>query len=138
MGDYPIAVSSRQRKVLIVSSHPLFSQGLRSLLEKRGADQIRIVGIASGLEEAFEIVKSQNPDLVVVDYDDQNLDRDVFLARIICAARHLRVVLFSLLEGGSQATVYDLKTMAAAQIDDWLHETPVLGSANPTLNRDDQ
>jgi DNA-binding NarL/FixJ family response regulator len=131
-------MSSRQHKVLIVSSHPLFSQGLRSLLQKRGADKIQIIGMVSGMDEAFEILNSQNPDLVVVDYDDQNLNRDSFLSRIICGAHHLRVVLFSLLEGGSQATVYDLKTMAAAQIDDWLPELSAPGSVNPTPNRENE
>jgi chemotaxis response regulator CheB len=62
-----------------------------------------------------------NPDLIVVDYDDQNLNRDEFLARFVEGEKNLRVVLLSLQSSGD-AIVYDRRTMAASQIDNWLEE----------------
>jgi len=37
----------RRQRVLIVSSHPLFGQGLRSLLQERVAPTAEVVGLAA-------------------------------------------------------------------------------------------
>lgn len=110
------------RRVLIVSSHPLFGQGLRHLLEERGDMDVRVVGMVSNVEQAVAALKTTKPDLVVVDYDDEKVNRDEFLSHFMEGAGQLRVVLLSLKEGGSQAIVYDRRDMAAAQIDEWLKE----------------
>lgn len=110
------------RRVLIVSSHPLFGKGIQRLLQARLAPGSSVVGMVSTVEEAVSAINSANPDLVIVDYDDDRVNRDEFLARFVETARQLRVVLLSLKEGGSQAIVYDRRTLAAAQIDDWLAE----------------
>jgi cytochrome c oxidase subunit 2 len=110
------------RRVLIVSSHPLFGKGLRRLLEERGDIDVQVVGMVSDVEEAVAALKTYTPDLVVVDYDDERVNRDEFLAHFMEGAGQLRVVLLSLKEGGSEAIVYDRRNMAAAQIDDWLKE----------------
>jgi cytochrome c oxidase subunit 2 len=110
------------RRVLIVSSHPLFGQGIRRLLEGRGDVDVRVVGMVSDVEQAVAALKTATPDLVVVDYDDERVNRDEFLAHFVEGAGELRVVLLSLKEGGSEAIVYDRRNLAAAQIDDWLKE----------------
>jgi DNA-binding NarL/FixJ family response regulator len=110
------------RRVLIFSSHPLFGKGLRRLLEERGDVHARVVGMVSDVKQAAAALKTSNPDLVVVDYDDERVNRDEFLAHFVEGAGQLRVVLFSLKEGGSEAIVYDRRNMAASQIDDWLKE----------------
>jgi len=58
---------------------------------------------------------------VIVDYDDRALNREEFLARFVEGEKKLRLVLLSL-QSSNQAIVYDRRTMAAAQIDDWLEE----------------
>lgn len=113
---------SEQRRVLIVSSHPLFGQGLRSLLQQRPEADVHVVGIVSSVEQAIAALNTAQPDLVIVDYDDERVNRDEFLARFVEGERRLRVVLLSLKEGGSEAIVYDRRTLAASQIDDWLEE----------------
>jgi cytochrome c oxidase subunit 2 len=110
------------QRVLIASSHPLFGQGLRSLLEARQSS-VEVIGIVSTVEEAMQALEKHRPDLVVVDYDDQLLNREEFLARFIEGERKLRVVLLSLSDP-QHAQVYDRRTLAAAQIDDWLEEWP--------------
>jgi cytochrome c oxidase subunit II len=118
--EYSIGKDSR--RVLIVSSHPLFGKGLRRLLEERGETDVQVVGMVSSVEEAVAALQSVNLDLVIVDYDDEKVNRDEFLARFVESAGQLRVVLLSLKEGGSEAIVYDRRSLAAAQIDDWLRE----------------
>src|SRR3990172_2151884 len=107
-------------RILIASSHPLFAEGLRSLLSRRQEKDTAVVGLVSTIEEALAALKKLHPDLVIVDYDDERVNRDEFLARFVEGEGRLRVVLLSLKEGGSEAIVYDRRTMAASQIDEWL------------------
>ncbi|MFM8322454.1 MAG: cytochrome c oxidase subunit II [Chloroflexota bacterium] len=109
------------RRVLIASSHALFGQGLRRLLEERRATGVRVVRMVSSLEQALKALDELHPDLVVVDYDDENLNREEFLARFVESEHKLRVVLLSL-QSAQDAIVYDRRTLAAAQIDDWLED----------------
>lgn len=110
-----------KRRVLIASSHPLFGQGLQRLLQERRHAGVEVVGMAANIEQALTALEKLNPDLIIVDYDDQNLNRDEFLARFVEGEKKLRVVLLSL-QSAQDAIVYDRRTLAAAQIDDWLDE----------------
>jgi DNA-binding NarL/FixJ family response regulator len=112
---------SPNRRVLIASSHPLFGQGLRSLLQERGGAGVEILGMVSNLDEALKAIEKLNPDLVIVDYDDRALNRDEFLARFVEGERKMRLVLISL-QSGRDALIYDRRSLAASQITDWLDE----------------
>ncbi|UCD99333.1 MAG: cytochrome c oxidase subunit II [Chloroflexota bacterium] len=79
-----------------------------------------VIGMVSTIDEALDVLKKLEPDLVIVDYDDDQVNREEFLARFVEGEGRLRVVLFSLKEGGDQAIVYDRRTMAASQIEEWL------------------
>lgn len=114
------------QRVLIASSHALFAQGLRSLLHARQQADVEVVGVVSSIAEAMAALEKLNPDLVIVDYDDEALNRDEFLARFVEGGKKLRLVLLSL-HDGKQALVYDRRTLAAAQIDDWLEEWTLSG-----------
>ena len=109
-------------RVLIASSHPLFAKGLRGLLQKRPQGDVIIVGLAATIEEALSALHEHRPDLVIVDYDDKIFNRDEILARLVEGEGRLRVVLLSLGAGGDEAIVYDRRTMAASQIEDWLEK----------------
>jgi DNA-binding NarL/FixJ family response regulator len=109
------------RQVLIASSHSLFGKGLQNLLMERGHSGVDVVGIVSNLDEALSALEQLSPDLIVVDYDDQDLNREEFLARFVEGEQKLRVVLLSLQSTG-EAIVYDRRTMSALQIDNWLEE----------------
>ncbi len=112
---------ARPRRVLIASSHPLFGQGLRSLLRERQGAGVTVVGVVTSLDEALAALEKLTPDLIIVDYDDELLNRDEFLARFVEGEKKLRVVLLSL-QSAKEAIVYDRRTLAASQIDDWLEE----------------
>jgi cytochrome c oxidase subunit 2 len=110
-----------KRRVLIASSHPLFGEGLRRLLQERQQAGVEVVGMVANLEEALQALDRLDPDLIIVDYDDEKLNRDEFLARFVEGEKKLRVVLLSL-QSAREAIVYDRRLLAAAQIDDWLEE----------------
>jgi cytochrome c oxidase subunit 2 len=111
----------KTRRVLIASSHALFGQGLRSLLQERQGAGVEVVGMVSSLEQTLQALDRLNPDLIIVDYDDEKLNREEFLARFVEGEKKLRVVLLSL-QSSKEALVYERRSMAAAQIDDWLEE----------------
>ena len=115
------ASSNNPQRVLIVSNHALFGQGLRSLLETRKGSNVEVVSVVSSLEEAMAALAKLNPDLVVVDYDDERLNREEFLAHFVEGDKKLTMVLLSLQDGG-EAIVYDRRALAATQIDDWFDE----------------
>ncbi len=106
---------SRPKRVLIASSHSLFGKGLQNLLEQRWGADVLVVGLVSTTEQAATALQELQPDLVVVDYDDETLNRDDFLARFMEVEGALRVVLLSLAndKGGAEAVVYDRRTMQA-------------------------
>src|SRR3990172_7013565 len=135
----PIAVkkASGSWRILIASSHPLFAEGLRSLLQRQKDQEAVVVGYVSTIEEAVAALQDLQPDLVIVDYDDERVNREEFLARFVEGEGRLRVVLLSLGERGHEAIVYDRRTLAASQIEEWLEkwqESPI-ASVPPTRKR---
>jgi DNA-binding NarL/FixJ family response regulator len=110
------------RRVLIVSSHPLFSEGLRRILQSRSAADANVVAVTCCVDDALKAIEDLSPDLVIVDYDDEEVNREEFLVKFVEGERQLRVVLLSLKEGGSEAIVYDRRTLAASQVDDWFSD----------------
>jgi DNA-binding NarL/FixJ family response regulator len=118
----PVSKSSQPRRVLIASGHALFGHGLRSLLLEHGTSQIEIVGMVSSLDEALPAVDALKPDLVIVDYDDQKLNRENLLALFGEGDAKLRLVLLSL-HSPEDAVVYDRRTMAAMPVDTWLEDS---------------
>ena len=112
---------AKSRRVLIASNHALFSEGLRSLLSEREHAGVEVVGVVKSMDGTLEALDELNPDLIIVDYDDDELNREEFLARFVEGETELRVVLLSL-QGSSNAIIYDRRTMAASKIDNWLEE----------------
>ncbi len=58
-------------RVLIVDDHPLFRDGLRSLLEARG---VNVVGEAGNGREAIELTRQLRPDIVLMDLTMPEVD----------------------------------------------------------------
>jgi DNA-binding NarL/FixJ family response regulator len=113
--------SQKPHRILIASNHSLFLNGLKRLLEEREEGDVRVVGLVKNLQETLTAIDELDPDLIVVDYDDDALNRDEFLARFVEGEKEMRVVLLSL-QGSSDAVVYDRRNMSASLIDNWLEK----------------
>ena len=107
------------RRILVASSHTLFREGLRSLLRSNYGSRVEIVGSASSTAEVLAAMETHAPDLVIVDYDDHAISRKTLLEHFVEGHGKTRVVLLSLKEGG-EVVVYDRRTLAATQMEDWL------------------
>lgn len=111
---------SLPRHVLIISANPLFREGLRKLYAERWGARAAIVRMQTTMTEALLALKTDHPDLVIVDYDDQGINRDVFLNSFVTGETPMQVMLVSLKETG-QVVIYDRRTLTFAQAEDWLN-----------------
>jgi cytochrome c oxidase subunit 2 len=109
------------RRVLIVSANPLFREGLRKVYAERWAGKARITGMPNNMVETLAMLETHMPDLVIVDYDDQTINRDEFLSRFVIGETPMQVVLISLKESG-QVVVYDRRRLTSAQAENWLND----------------
>lgn len=82
------------------------------------------------MPEAMHTLHTLRPDVVIVDCDDKAINRREFLARFVEGEQPLRVVLVSLTETGS-VVLYDRRTLAVSQVDDWLSEIIPSGVSQP-------
>lgn len=64
-------VSSKITRVLIVSGHPLFRQGLQRLLS--GQAGVEVIGVAADGEEARRLIADLRPHTVIIDQEDSTL-----------------------------------------------------------------
>ncbi|MGI0115758.1 two-component system response regulator NarL [Zooshikella sp. RANM57] len=65
-------MSSEVATILMVDDHPLFRKGLKQLLELE--DSLKIIAECSRGQDALEIVKNNEPDLILLDLNMQGLD----------------------------------------------------------------
>lgn len=107
-------------RVLIADDHPLFRDGLRSLLDARG---IEVVGEAQNGREAVELTRKLRPDVVLMDLAMPEVN-GLTATRLICADQpEVKVViltaseddsnLFESIKSGAQGFL--LKNLASEQ-----------------------
>lgn len=106
------------RRVLIASANPLFARGLQKMLAQRWHNRRVETRLADSMEEATRTLESWQPDLVIVDYDDRDIQRGAFLSHFITGERPMQVMLVSLRASG-EVVVYDRRTLTPAQAEDW-------------------
>lgn len=106
-------------RVLIVSRHPVFFEGLGRLLARVSSVPVDLLGRVDSVEAALAALEAERPDLVIVDCDEAAITRETFLAGFVEGERPVRVVLVSLAETGP-VVLYDRRTLAASQEEDWL------------------
>jgi DNA-binding NarL/FixJ family response regulator len=108
-------------RVLIVDDHPLFRDGLRSLLEVRGID---VVGEASNGREGVDQTRRLQPDVVLMDLDMPVLNGLSATRMISAQLPSVKVViltaseddanLFEAIKSGAQGYLY--KNLDSAEI----------------------
>jgi hypothetical protein len=121
MNAFSAPHASSPTRVLIASKHPIFAEGLRNLLLDHQSTPVEVLGVVSGMDETKQALKVLNPDLIIIDYDDDRLNREEFLIHFVEGEKKLRVVLLSL-QQGKEAVIYDRRTMSATRIDEWLDD----------------
>jgi two-component system, NarL family, nitrate/nitrite response regulator NarL len=113
----------KQYKIVIADDHPLAREGIRSVLESD--ESFLIIGEAADGQEALELCKELQPDLLLLDINMPKLNGLEAVRRIRTDHPHIHVVmltvsddvkdLFTAIQYGAQG--YLLKNM---EPDDWL------------------
>ncbi len=106
------------RRILIASANPLFSKGLQGMFSEWWTQPVPEMRLASSMAATVEALQSWMPDLVVVDYDDHNINRAEFLNHYVASDVPMQVMLVSLQESG-EVVVYDRRTMTPAEVQTW-------------------
>ncbi len=88
-------VSSNATRVLIVSGHPLFRQGLQRLLS--GQAGLDVIGVAVNGEEARQLIADLQPHTVIIDQDNSTLSDHDFLS-YLREGTDLQLILLTLAE----------------------------------------
>ncbi len=65
MPEHPTLEARKTARILIVDDHPIVREGLAARINRQ--EGLEVCGEAEDVADAFELVKTQNPDLVVVD-----------------------------------------------------------------------
>ena len=107
------------RKIIIASASPLFAMGLEKMLRQQEAHRELEIRHATTTAQIIQVLEQWQPDVVIVDYDDQTIDRAEFLSYFVGGERTMQVMLVSLKANGS-VVVYDRRTLTADQAEDWL------------------
>ncbi len=114
-------------RVLLADDHPLFRDGLKSLLTARG---IEVVGEASNGLEAVEYAKKLSPDIVLMDLTMPEMDGLAATRAILTDAPEIKIIiltasddeanLFEAIKSG--ALGYILKNLESVRFFDLLEE----------------
>lgn len=102
-----MTTSARQIKVLVVDDSALFRQLLMLLLEED--PEIKVVGAAQDPYDARESIKALNPDVVTLDIEMPKMDGLSFLQKIMELRPMPVVMISSLTQANSEATIKALE-----------------------------
>jgi chemotaxis response regulator CheB len=78
------------RRVFILSSHPLFGQGVESLLHRE--ERLEIVGRETDADKALERIKEIRPDVVILDCAEPACDPTLAVMRILREGLETKVI----------------------------------------------
>jgi len=114
--------SARRSRVLLADDHTLVRAGIRALLEK--LPEVEVVGEASDGREVLDLIKAQQPDVVLMDISMPGLNGLQTLARITRDFPHVQVIILSMHQNDeyvlqalkSGASGYLLKRAATAEL----------------------
>lgn len=107
------------RRLLIASANPLFREGLHKLYAAHWSAQNVRVDMATTMEETLNFLETHHPDLVIVDHDDNTINRGEFLNRFVTGEMPMKVILVSL-AASEPIVIYNRMHLTAAQAEDWL------------------
>ena len=83
-------------RVLVADDHPLFRQGLRSLVAD--SPETELAGVAADGAEAVAVALAERPDVVIMDLRMPNLDGVEATRRIVAALPDVAVLVLTMVE----------------------------------------
>ena len=106
------------KRILMLSSHPLFSQGVESLLRRETG--LEIVGRETDVDKAIGRIKELQPDVVILDSGDPARDSTLAVMRVLREGVGAKVIGLNLQDNtmfiyrGEQRVVKEVKDLMEA------------------------
>jgi DNA-binding NarL/FixJ family response regulator len=89
----PVFSPGDARRVLIVSSHPIFANSLARLVDEAG---YQVLSKVADLKQALQVLEPRSPVTVIVDYEDVQPREEEWLPLLQQADAARRVILLTL------------------------------------------
>lgn len=106
-------------RVMIASANPLFREALQSLLVSQFQPAPLEFKIASTTTEAIQLLESWQPTLIILDYDDSQINPQKFLNQFVQGISPGQLMLVSLHSSGA-ITVYERRSLPPDEVSTWL------------------
>ncbi|MFQ6057293.1 MAG: hypothetical protein ACE5MB_00230 [Anaerolineae bacterium] len=104
----------KNHRVFILLRHPLFAQAVESLLQ--GEEGIEVVGIDTDAQRALERIKVLQPDILVVDENDEDEPLIPGVSRIFQESLGLRMI--GLKVGSNELVIYSRQQRTVTRPED--------------------
>lgn len=75
--------------------------------------------MTASMQETLAALETHQPDLVIIDHDDRDMNRDEFLSRFVAGDRPMQVVLVSL-SAAETVIVYARRQLTSDEAEAWL------------------
>jgi len=111
-------------RVFMLSMHPLFGQGVESLLRRETG--MEIVGQETEVDKAIEHIAELRPDAVIVDSTDPACDPTATVTRILRAGVTARIIGLNL--GDNTLSLYRGEQRVAKGVEDLIKAVNANGS----------
>ena len=112
-------MGEQQTKVIIASANSIFRNGIEKILSKRSdfnSLSIHQVSEFQALKKKYSRIK---PNILIIDFDDQNMNKKQFLDSFFDERRDTQLLLVSLLEGGN-IVLFKRQIFSTDQALEWL------------------
>jgi DNA-binding NarL/FixJ family response regulator len=106
-------------KVLIASANSIFRNGIEKILSKRDDFNSLTIHKVTQLEELKKKYSKFKPNIVIIDFDDININKKQFMDSFVDEKRDTQLLLVSLQEGGN-VVFYKRQVFSTDQALEWL------------------
>lgn len=105
--------------VLIASANSIFRNGILKILAKRKDFKNLIIEQASDIKEVLKIYSKSKPRVLVIDYDDKNIKKKLFMNSFLQDQHNAQLLLVSLEQSGN-VVFYDRQVLSTDEAHLWL------------------
>lgn len=105
--------------VLIASANSIFRNGILKILSKRNDFQNLIIEQASDIKDVLKKYSKNKPRVLVIDYDDKNIKKKLFMNSFLQDQHNAQLLLVSLEQSGN-VVFYDRQVLSTDEAHHWL------------------
>ncbi|PKO18262.1 MAG: hypothetical protein CVU39_02150 [Chloroflexi bacterium HGW-Chloroflexi-10] len=118
-----------EQKILIASINPLFTKGIERLLRLRNDSEYLKIRTAKSMQDILVAIKKWEPNLVILDYDNEKISPKVFFDSFIESQYETQLLLLSL-NNSETVSVYERNVISFEEATNWLESPGIFTKRN--------